>query len=149
MAKTSSRGIQALVDHGYAVAMVNYRGSTGYGRAFRESIVGNYGLPECADIVRALDSLVADGIADPARVAIEGWSWGGYLSLLAPGLYPADSPPRSGASPWATRSPATRTRIRRSKPGTSPCSGAHPRTSPMSTRSGPRSPTSTDGRSPS
>lgn len=80
--------IQALVDHGYAVAMVNYRGSTGYGREFRESIVGNYGVLECEDVVRALDSLVADGIADSKRIAIEGWSWGGYISLLAPGLYP-------------------------------------------------------------
>ena len=80
---------QALVEHGYAVAKVNYRGSTGADVAWRTALHGgNIGLPEVADVVAGLDHLVGLGIADPARVAIEGWSWGGYVALLAAGLHP-------------------------------------------------------------
>lgn len=79
---------QALVDHGYAVAKINYRGSTGYGVAWRQALIGNYGFPETEDLIAGLDALVERGIVDPGRVAIEGWSWGGYLSLLVPGLHP-------------------------------------------------------------
>ncbi len=80
---------QALVDHGYAVAKVNYRGSTGDGVAWRTALHGgNIGFPEVADVVAGLDHLVAVGVTDPARVAIEGWSWGGYVTLLAAGLHP-------------------------------------------------------------
>ena len=79
---------QALVDHGYAVAQVNYRGSTGYGVAWRQAFIGNIGFPEVEDVLAGLDALVERGVADPDRVAIEGWSWGGYISLLAIGLHP-------------------------------------------------------------
>ncbi len=80
--------VQACVDHGYAVAMVNYRGSTGYGVAFREALKGDIGFPESEDVVACLDALIAEGLADPARAVVEGWSWGGYIALLAAGLYP-------------------------------------------------------------
>ena len=81
---------QALVDHGFAVAKVNYRGSTGSTVAWRTTIHGgNIGFPEVADVVAGLDFLVAEGIADPGRAAIEGWSWGGYIALLAIGLHPS------------------------------------------------------------
>ncbi|HWO70882.1 MAG TPA: alpha/beta fold hydrolase [Actinomycetota bacterium] len=80
--------VQALVDHGYAVAMVNYRGSSGYGVEFREALRGNIGFPETEDLVAGLDALAAEGTVDPARVAIAGRSWGGYLTLLALGLHP-------------------------------------------------------------
>lgn len=80
---------QALVDNGYAVAKVNYRGSTGREVAWRTALHGgDIGLPEAADVVAGLDLLVASGVADPSRVAIEGWSWGGYVAVLAAGLYP-------------------------------------------------------------
>lgn len=79
---------QALVDEGFAVAMVNYRGSTGYGRDWRDHIIGNIGFPEVEDVVAGLDDLVARGIADPARAVIGGRSWGGYITLLAAGLHP-------------------------------------------------------------
>jgi dipeptidyl aminopeptidase/acylaminoacyl peptidase len=80
---------QALVDHGYLVASVDYRGSTGSTVAWRTALHGgNIGLPEVADVVAALDHLVDAGLADPSRVAVEGWSWGGYVSLLAAGLHP-------------------------------------------------------------
>ena len=80
--------VQALVDHGYAVAMVNYRGSNGYGVEFSESLRGNIGFPEVEDTVAGLDALVAEGLADPTRAVIEGWSWGGYVALLALGIRP-------------------------------------------------------------
>jgi dipeptidyl aminopeptidase/acylaminoacyl peptidase len=80
---------QALVDHGYAVAKVNYRGSTGREVAWRTALHGgNIGFPEVEDVLAGLDHLVAAGLADPARVAIEGWSWGGYVAALAAGLHP-------------------------------------------------------------
>jgi len=80
---------QALVDHGYLVAKVNYRGSTGSSVAWRTAIHGgNIGFPEVADVVAGLDHLVELGLADADRAAIEGWSWGGYVSLLAIGLHP-------------------------------------------------------------
>ncbi|MEX0990941.1 MAG: alpha/beta fold hydrolase [Actinomycetota bacterium] len=80
--------VQACVDHGYAVAMVNYRGSTGYGVSFREALRGNVGFPESEDVVACLDAVIEEGLADPARAVVEGWSWGGYIALLVAGLYP-------------------------------------------------------------
>jgi dienelactone hydrolase len=80
--------VQMLVDHGFAVAMVNYRGSTGYGRDWRDHIVGNIGFPEVEDVVAGLDDLIARGVTDPERAVIGGWSWGGYVTLLAVGLHP-------------------------------------------------------------
>ena len=80
--------VQAIVAEGFAVAMVNYRGSLGYGRAWRDHIIGNIGFPEVEDVVAGLDDLVARGAADPARAVIGGWSWGGYITLLALGTHP-------------------------------------------------------------
>jgi dipeptidyl aminopeptidase/acylaminoacyl peptidase len=80
--------VQAFVDAGFAVAMPNYRGSTGYGTAWRDALIGNPGLPETEDVVAGLDDLVARGVADPARVIVRGDSWGGYVSLLCAGLHP-------------------------------------------------------------
>jgi dipeptidyl aminopeptidase/acylaminoacyl peptidase len=80
--------VQAWVDHGVAVAMVNYRGSTGYGTAFRDALVGNPGFPEVEDVVAGLDDLVAAGVTDASRTVVAGGSWGGYVTLLALGLHP-------------------------------------------------------------
>jgi dipeptidyl aminopeptidase/acylaminoacyl peptidase len=79
---------QAWVDHGYAVGMVNYRGSTGYGMKFRDALIGDPGFPECEDVLAGLDDLVASGVADPDRAIVSGGSWGGYITLLSIGLYP-------------------------------------------------------------
>ena len=79
-----------LVDHGVAVAKVNYRGSTGFGVAWRTAIHdGNIGFPEVSDVMAGLGYLIDLGIADPERCAIEGWSWGGYIAMLAIGLHPS------------------------------------------------------------
>jgi len=83
-----ARDAQMLVDHGIAVAVVNYRGSTGYGTRWRDHIIGNIGFPEVEDTVAGLDDLIARGIADPERAVIGGFSWGGYTTLMAVGLHP-------------------------------------------------------------
>ncbi len=62
---------------GYAVAAVNYRGSSGRGLAYIRSIYGDWGNKEVMDIVGATDHLVARGIADVNRMGIAGWSYGG------------------------------------------------------------------------
>ena len=80
--------VQMLVDAGFLVGMVNYRGSTGYGAKWRDVIIGNIGFPEVQDTVAGLDDLVARGIADPRRAVIGGRSWGGYTTLLALGTFP-------------------------------------------------------------
>jgi pimeloyl-ACP methyl ester carboxylesterase len=80
--------VQMLVDHGIAVGMVNYRGSTGYGQRWRDHIIRNIGFPEVEDTVAGLDDLIARGIADPERAMIGGFSWGGYVTLMAVGLHP-------------------------------------------------------------
>jgi dipeptidyl aminopeptidase/acylaminoacyl peptidase len=70
------------------VALVNYRGSTGYGIAFRRALIGNPWFPETEDVIAGLDALIAAGITDPERVAFSGWSWGGCLACLNEGLHP-------------------------------------------------------------
>jgi dipeptidyl aminopeptidase/acylaminoacyl peptidase len=80
--------VQAWVDHGFAVLMPNYRGSTGYGKAWEDVLQGNPGRPELADLLAGRDRVAADGIADPERTVVFGGSWGGYLVLLALGTQP-------------------------------------------------------------
>ena len=73
----------AWVDAGFAVVEVNYRGSTGYGSAWRDAIEGRPGLTELDDVAAVVDHCAAAGLVDPDRCLVEGWSWGGYLALLA------------------------------------------------------------------
>jgi dipeptidyl aminopeptidase/acylaminoacyl peptidase len=80
--------VQAFVDHGFAVVLVNYRGSTGYGKAWRDALEGNPGLTELEDIAQVHDWVAAQPWADPERVALGGASWGGYLTLLGLGTQP-------------------------------------------------------------
>jgi dipeptidyl aminopeptidase/acylaminoacyl peptidase len=80
--------VQAWVDAGFAVAMVNYRGSTGYGVEWRDALIGDPGFPELEDVVAGCDDLVASGVADPRRVVLLGRSWGGYITLLGLGRVP-------------------------------------------------------------
>ncbi|WP_171053302.1 S9 family peptidase [Streptomyces marianii] len=78
----------AWVDHGYAVIRVNYRGSTGYGRAWTDALKHRVGLIELEDIAAVREWAVASGVADPARLVLSGGSWGGYLTLLGLGTQP-------------------------------------------------------------
>lgn len=74
---------QLLASHGYAVLLPNPRGSEGQGRAFTEAVREDWGGDDLQDVLDGLDQLVDEGITDPARVAIGGWSYGGYLSAWA------------------------------------------------------------------
>jgi dienelactone hydrolase len=77
--------VQAWVDHGFAVVLVNYRGSDGYGKTWRDGLEDNPGLTELEDIAAARDLVVGRGVADPRRLVLAGRSWGGYLTLLGLG----------------------------------------------------------------
>jgi dienelactone hydrolase len=76
------------LDAGFAVVHVNYRGSTGYGSAWRDAIEQRPGRTELEDVAAVHDWAVSSGLADPGRCVVEGWSWGGYLTLLALGMQP-------------------------------------------------------------
>jgi dienelactone hydrolase len=80
--------VQSYVDAGFAVVMVNYRGSTGRGAEWRDALIGDIGGPEPEDLNDALDHLVQEGVADPERAVVGGWSWGGYLTLMMLGKHP-------------------------------------------------------------
>ncbi|MEZ5893936.1 MAG: S9 family peptidase [Parvularculaceae bacterium] len=76
---------------GYIVYEPNFRGSEGYGRAFRSAGYGEWGRKMQDDITNGVKKLVADGVADPNRICIVGASYGGYAALagatLTPDLY--------------------------------------------------------------
>ncbi len=78
----------AWVDHGFAVVRVNYRGSTGYGRAWTDALKHRVGLIELEDIAAVREWAVSSGLADPERLVLAGGSWGGYLTLLGLGTQP-------------------------------------------------------------
>lgn len=83
--------VQFLANRGYAVFQMNFRGSTGYGRAFLEASYKQWGLKMQDDITDGVKWLIDQGIADPERVAIYGGSYGGYATLaglcFTPELY--------------------------------------------------------------
>jgi dipeptidyl aminopeptidase/acylaminoacyl peptidase len=76
-------GIQFWTSRGFAVVDVNYGGSTGYGRAYRERLKGTWGITDIDDCVNAAQYLTSQRLADPARLAIRGGSAGGYTTLAA------------------------------------------------------------------
>lgn len=79
---------QAWLDHGYAYLTINYRGSTTFGREFKEKIWGDLGHWEVEDMAAACDWLVREGIAQPDAILLTGASYGGYLTLMALGKRP-------------------------------------------------------------
>jgi len=79
---------QYWTGRGFAILDVNHRGSTGYGRAYRQVLRGRWGLLETADVAAAVNHAVALGLAHPGRVCIRGGSAGGYEVLRALTEYP-------------------------------------------------------------
>lgn len=75
--------IQYWTSRGFAVIDVNYRGSTGYGRQYREQLNRAWGIHDVEDVCAAANYLVAKGLANPEQIAIKGSSAGGYTVLAA------------------------------------------------------------------
>ena len=74
--------IDVWVPRGVLVVEPNYRGSAGYGEKFRALNVRNLGVGDAWDVLSGVDSLIARGIVDPAKVGTMGWSQGGYISAF-------------------------------------------------------------------
>jgi dipeptidyl aminopeptidase/acylaminoacyl peptidase len=74
--------VQLLANRGYAVLQVNFRGSTGYGKAFVKAAIGEFAGKMHDDLIDAVDWAVEQGYADRDRVAIFGGSYGGYATLV-------------------------------------------------------------------
>jgi dipeptidyl aminopeptidase/acylaminoacyl peptidase len=71
---------QLFATHGYVVLAINYRGGSGRGAQFARSIVADWGHKEVEDLLAGVDYAIAAGIADPARLGVGGWSYGGLLT---------------------------------------------------------------------
>jgi dipeptidyl aminopeptidase/acylaminoacyl peptidase len=78
-----SLGIQYWTSRGFAVADVDYGGSSGYGRAYRQRLDGQWGVVDVEDVIAAARHLAHAGRVDPARIAIHGGSAGGFTVLAA------------------------------------------------------------------
>ncbi|APR85015.1 Alanyl dipeptidyl peptidase [Minicystis rosea] len=75
---------QTFAAAGYAVALVNFHGSSSYGASFANAVLGDWGGKAAEDILRATDVLVERGIADASRLALAGGSFGGYMACWIP-----------------------------------------------------------------
>lgn len=76
---------QQLVRQGWTVLLLNPRASDGYGEAFFTAAVGRWGSADERDFLEPLDQLVAEGVADPDRLAVTGYSYGGYMTCWLTG----------------------------------------------------------------
>jgi len=79
---------QFFANRGYAVFQPNYRGSSGYGRAFTKAGLQQWGLKMQDDITDGVKKLIADGVVDPKRICIVGASYGGYAALAGAAFTP-------------------------------------------------------------
>ncbi|WP_405150205.1 S9 family peptidase [Sphaerisporangium sp. NBC_01403] len=75
---------QVLAARGWTVLTLNPRGSDGYGEAFFTAALGAWGIADTGDFLGPIDELVAEGVADPERLAVTGYSYGGYISCWLP-----------------------------------------------------------------
>lgn len=80
---TFSPFVQFFTTRGFALLDVNYRGSTGYGRAYREALYGNWGVVDIVDVAAGVAALAERGLVDGSRALIRGSSAGGYTVLRA------------------------------------------------------------------
>ncbi|HEY0139470.1 MAG TPA: S9 family peptidase [Thermoanaerobaculia bacterium] len=76
---------QALAADGFAILRPNPRGTGGYSEAFMRANIGDWGGMDWLDVNAGIDQVIADGIADPRRLGLMGWSYGGYLAAWAIG----------------------------------------------------------------
>lgn len=83
---------QWLATAGYAVFLPNPRGGMGRGQRFAACVAGRVGLEDWGDILAGIEALLADGVGDPARLGIGGWSQGGFMTAWAVGQDTAGGP---------------------------------------------------------
>ncbi|WP_193075818.1 alpha/beta hydrolase family protein [Pseudomonas sp. FME51] len=95
--------IQFWTQRGFAVADLNYRGSVGFGRAYRRRMQGNWGVTDVEDVLAAIDHLAGHQLIDPDRVFIRGQSAGGFTTLNS--LVRASDRFRAGASLYGVSDP--------------------------------------------
>ena len=72
--------LQTLAGHGYVVVVANPRGSSGRGERYSTAIYADWGNKDAQDVLATVDYAVAQGVADPARLGVGGWSYGGILT---------------------------------------------------------------------
>ncbi len=89
---------QFFAANGYVVISVNYRGSSGRGAAFQKAIYADWGGKEVVDLLGAVDYSVTSGVADPDRLGLGGWSYGGILTDYTIATDPRFKAAVSGAS---------------------------------------------------
>lgn len=77
---------QELAAMGWTILLVNPRGSDGYGEEFYDAVFGAWGEADARDFLEPIDALVREGIADPARLAITGYSYGGFTTCYLTGI---------------------------------------------------------------
>ena len=105
---TFNLGTQYWTSRGFAVLDVNYGGSTGYGRSYRQRLNGQWGIVDVQDCLNGAKHLVAQGLVDGNRLAIRGGSAGGYTTLCALTFY--GHVQRRGQLLWRQRCGSTRQR---------------------------------------
>jgi dipeptidyl aminopeptidase/acylaminoacyl peptidase/CubicO group peptidase (beta-lactamase class C family) len=76
---------QELAARGWAILLVNARGSDGYGEKFYDAVHGAWGIADANDFLEPIDELVAEGIADAERLAVAGYSYGGFMTCYLTG----------------------------------------------------------------
>lgn len=72
--------VAAFAEQGYSVLRANPRGSSGYGKNFRYANYGDWGGGDFRDLMSGVDHIIARGVADPERLGVMGWSYGGYMT---------------------------------------------------------------------
>lgn len=76
---------QTLAAAGWTVLVLDPRGSDGYGEDFRQAVIGGWGRADEGDFLAALDQLIGSGLADPGRLAVSGYSYGGFMTCWLTG----------------------------------------------------------------
>src|SRR4029079_5578535 len=76
---------QELAARGWVVLAVNPRGSDGYGEACDDAVQAAWGVADAAAFLEPIDALVAEGLADPERLAVTGYSYGGFMTCWLTG----------------------------------------------------------------
>jgi dipeptidyl aminopeptidase/acylaminoacyl peptidase len=84
----SAYPLAAFAARGYAVLRCNVRGSSGYGTEFRHANRGDWGGGDYQDLLAGVDQVIAQGVADPDRLGVMGWSYGGFMTTWVIGHTP-------------------------------------------------------------